>query len=129
MTTDLLQRSREEHGDLRTSHQPPKLLQNEARIVQSDLSTWETHASSQAVSPCPGVLKEGIHTQRDDSCRLWMPEITSAAEDSLYTTTLTPEDTVQRPQGPGIESLVARGHEWQELGSELKQLPCTMCLA
>lgn len=55
---DLLWRSRGEHGDLRTSHQPPKLLlhcssaEGSLDSFWSELSTWEPHASCQALSPC-----------------------------------------------------------------------------
>lgn len=79
--------------------------------------------------PVLGVLREDLHTQKDVSGRLRVPERTPATEDSLHTTTLTPGNSVRRPQGPGMESLVAREHEWPGPGAELKQVPCAVRLA
>lgn len=101
--------------------------QNEAWTVWSELSTW-----SPMLHPglCPPASPGGSEGRSPHiSSRLRMPEITLATEDSLYTTTLKPGNTVQRPQGPGIENPVAREHEWQGPGTELKHLPCPMCLA
>lgn len=56
----------------------------------------------------PGVLREVLHTWRNDSRILRVPKITPPTEDSLCTVTPTPGNTAQRPQGSGVENPVAR---------------------